>query len=651
MNLFLKRFLPWIFVAALLVLGAAVYLPGIDGPWVFDDIVNIVNNQYLRLTTLEPKALWHAAYSLESGPLKRPVSMVSFALNYLAAGPDAGTRPFKLTNIAIHFFNGALVYAFTRLFLTRYRSLRPDTFLARPVYVFAALLAFWWVAHPIAVTSVLYVVQRMASLSASFVLVGVVGYLWLRLRVVPQKPVAGWGLVVIALLLFGGLGILAKESAALLPIFLLVVDFTLFAEERPWTDWYRLPRRSRAVISIIFTFVLIGIVTTLIFYLAPTFASRDFSLLERLLTESRVLWFYLSLIYLPILGRFGLQHDDIALSHSLVSPWTTLPAVLGIVGLVVAGFYLRRRSPLISLGILWFFVAHSIESTILPLELVHEHRNYLASLGALIALLGACDALYRQVTPRSLPIALFALAFSFAAVTIIRSLQWSSPERLYISEAHNHPDSPRALGGYGALLARQGRMWDALTAFRRASALDPDEPGMLINLHIVSAWLGVPVLETEKSRIRELLAHGVLTPLTSITLDYAVGCAANSCRALAPELTIWLDILVNQRKMSTRRKSLYLYMLGRVLDAQGRSDEALRSLRSSHLYDHHYLHPLFEIVNIYLRKGDLERAQKAYQDLQHANKRSLYPRDPEVAALGEILQRRRYGDVAPELAK
>jgi tetratricopeptide (TPR) repeat protein len=139
--------------------------------------------------------------------------------------------------------------------------------------------------------------------------------------------------------------------------------------------------------------------------------------------------------------------------------------------------------------------------------------------------------------------------------------------------------------------------------------------------------------------------------LTSITLDYAVDCAVNSCRALSPELTIWLDILVNQRKMSTRRKSLYLYMLGRVLDAQGRSDDALRSLRLSHQYDHNYLHPLFEIVNIYLRKGDLERAQKAYQDLQHANKRSLYPRDREIVALGEILQRRLHGDVASELAK
>ena len=112
---------------------------------------------------------------------------------------------------------------------------------------------------------------------------------------------------------------------------------------------------------------------------------RSFTLFERLLTEGRVLWFYLGLIVFPQLEHLGLYHDDIAISTGLFTPWTTLPALVGLAWLAFLSWWTRTRAPLVSFGIAWFLIGHAMESTVLPLEIAHEHRNYLPLLGILLA--------------------------------------------------------------------------------------------------------------------------------------------------------------------------------------------------------------------------------------------------------------------------
>ena len=119
-----------------------------------------------------------------------------------------------------------------------------------------------------------------------------------------------------------------------------------------------------------------GLAAGLIYALLPAgkwlwagYELRSFTLLERLLTEARVLWFYLGLIVLPRFEAFGLYHDDISLSTGLLMPWTTLPALLGLAGLVGIAWHVRNRAPLLAFGIAWFLIGHSLESTVLPLEI------------------------------------------------------------------------------------------------------------------------------------------------------------------------------------------------------------------------------------------------------------------------------------------
>lgn len=180
---------------------------------------------------------------------------------------------------------------------------------------------------------------------------------------------------------------------------------------------------------------------------------RDFTLGQRLLTEPRVLVDYLHWTMLPDPGTLSLYHDQLPISRGLYTPWTTLPAIASLALLLCIAWWLRDRRPLIALGILWFFAAQLLTATIVPLELVYEHRNYFASIGVLLALFSLLLGLRKTI---ALPIVRGAVAslllIWFAGVTYLRAQDWSNPLRLAIAEANRHPDSPRANYEAGRLL-------------------------------------------------------------------------------------------------------------------------------------------------------------------------------------------------------
>ena len=117
-----SRFYPALILLATLLLCAGVYLPGISGPWMFDDYTNIIHNSYIHISSLSLDNLYHAAFSLESGPLRRPISMASFALNYYFAD-GLKTTPFKATNLGIHLLNILLMFWFAALVFLRVRAI------------------------------------------------------------------------------------------------------------------------------------------------------------------------------------------------------------------------------------------------------------------------------------------------------------------------------------------------------------------------------------------------------------------------------------------------------------------------------------------------------------------------------------------------
>jgi hypothetical protein len=435
-----NRLLSLIGLALLALCTVIVYHPGIGGGFVFDDLPNIVDNRELHVSRMEWGQWITAAFSSPASSIQRPLAMLTFAANIYFTGLDAAAM--KWTNIFIHCINACLVFFLSRQVLQashRGGAIRPGPKrLEWAAYATAAA----WALHPINLMAVLFVVQRMESLCHTFVFAGLILYCRGRRRMIDGR--GGWLAPLMGLVLATGIGVLVKESAALVPLYALFLEIFIFRFEggNGIVD-----RRLKALYLVIVGAPAIAATVWLWprFQFLGTVRGRDFSILERLLTEARVLVDYLQWTVMPRLGELGLYHDQFPISRGIAAPISTLFAIIFLVGLAVLAWRLRHVRPVVALGIAWFFSAHVLTASVIPLELVFEHRNYFASLGILLALVDILVA--DPVLPRVRRACAAAVACGIlllACLTFLRATEWSNPWRFSESEALKRPDSPRA---------------------------------------------------------------------------------------------------------------------------------------------------------------------------------------------------------------
>jgi len=632
-------------LGALCFLGSLAFLPGVGGPYVFDDYSNLLDNVFVKVRSLDVSSLWQAAFSLTAGPLRRPVAMVSFALNHYFAGDFSSTVPLKLTNIAIHGLNGILVFWFTTLVLRRAAS-RASSGAGKQVstqtgLLLASFVAIAWVMHPIQLTSVLYIVQRMTELSALFMLAAIIAYLHARDMGLRGKHRPARMLLALAAIVFWPLALFSKENAVLLPVFIAILEWILFRAEDPWRRLANAPRTRYAVIGVAIV-VLSALAIFGYLYAQTGYGIRTFTMGERLLTEARVLFFYIGLVIAPRLDAFGLLHDDIAVSTSLLSPWTTLPAIGGVAALLLLAIRLRSCCPLVSLGILWFFGAHLLESTIFPLEITHEHRNYLAIWGILLAAVDPVQRALASAQKKHLVWTGLALALAvFAGVTVTRANQWSSAQKLYLFEVLHHPDSAGAQAGFANVLLAQGKVDESMSAMRRASDLAPAEAGYLISLQTVASMRDLPLQKNDSEEISRRLASGPVTAVTQWALNKASDCVLDSCKTLPAPMEQWTAILIDRPSVSKNRNllSYFYYFHARALWAQGKINEAINAYRRSYEIDRNYYHPLFDLAYLFLELGRRDLARPIVDELNRLDARTTNKRTTEIRKLEERLKR------------
>lgn len=444
----------WLFLLGILALTATVYGMGVSGGYVFDDFPNIVDNAGVQPESASLPNLISAALSSPASEFKRPLASLSFAVNYLFTGLDPAAM--KVTNIVIHLLNGVLVFLLTRMLLGAEHDHKPGND-KTALWVTAA-----WLLAPINLTAVLYVVQRMESMANLAVLLGLIGYVRARRRM--QDGQHGLFFAIAALLFTAAIGVLAKETAVMVVPYAFLIECIIF-------HWARGRQRSGVDRRLIGVFIVIFAIPLVVgaSWLAPTvfdpvtWDRRDFSLGTRLLTEPRVIASYLSSIVLPLPSSLPFYYDDLAISTSPWHPWTTLPAFALIALLIATCFQVRSRTPIVSLGIALFLMGHVLTATVLPLELVYEHRNYFASFGALLALItGARAVCQRSVhTAQRVMVRTVVLASTVGLATLVTAMTaraWNSNLSLARELAIRAPDSPRAqyelgrtyiiLGGY-----------------------------------------------------------------------------------------------------------------------------------------------------------------------------------------------------------
>jgi tetratricopeptide (TPR) repeat protein len=466
----IRKTLPVALLAALIVLAVCIYAPGLKGGFIFDDYPNLEElgnyNGVVDYSTFKA-FVFHGI----SSPLGRPLSLATFLL-------DSNTWPadpysFKVTNLKIHLLVGLLVFWAT-LNLMRLLGRADD----EAIWI-ALLSASIWLLHPYMLSTTLYVVQRMAQLSALFVLIGITGYLHGRILHNRGFPGRGYVWMTASLVFSTPLAVLSKENGILLPTLLLVVEGCVGKNLPP------LSKQWKVGFLYLPTLLVAWLLLREINFSKTAWPNRPFTQPERLLTESRIIWEYLYYLCIPHVEGRGLYQDGYSFSRGIMEPTSTLISLVSLSLTLLFALLYRYRYPVFSLGLLFFLAGHLLESTTIGLELYFEHRNYLPSVFLFLPLAVVIVDIGKKYSSfLSLVVAgLVLLLLSF--FTLQRAQLWSDTEALQYYWAASTPNSPRAQAKITMRLMSLGRTEDGIRYIEKAAAAMPNSSLLAISTLIV----------------------------------------------------------------------------------------------------------------------------------------------------------------------
>lgn len=461
----MKKLWPSGLLVLALALTVASYWSGLAGPFLFDDAPNL-----RALGELGGVRDWVTlkGYVLSgwSGPTGRPLSLLSFLLddNTWPSAPEG----FKHTSLKLHLVCGLLLAWVT------YLLMRAAGRIENEAVWLAVLSASIWMLHPLMLSTTLYVVQRMTILSAIFMLAGMVGYLKGRLLLAQANGPVGpaYALMSASVILGTVLAVLSKENGALLPLLLFVAELFLRRVNEgsgPRKEWL-------AVFFVLPALAVLGYLLWLIDFSPNPWPTRPFNQVERLYSESRIMWDYLRALWFPRIEGSGLFQDGFEISRSLTQPISTLWATLGLAGIVAALPWLYRRLPYIWVALAFYLAGHLTESTVVGLELYFEHRNYAPAFFMFLPLAVGIRWLSREIGPFQAAMAGVGIVAMLAMLTWQRSQLWADSDRLQTYWAVTSPQSARGQNYLLSRLVRDKHYSEALLRANEAIERIPDSP-------------------------------------------------------------------------------------------------------------------------------------------------------------------------------
>ncbi|MFZ5555416.1 MAG: tetratricopeptide repeat protein [Pseudomonadota bacterium] len=556
----------------MLTVTAAVYWPGLSGAFLLDDYQNLKGLESLQPFDW-PRALLFSITG-PAGEFGRPVAQITFALQ--AASWPSDPFAFKLVNLGLHLINGVLVWWLIRLIGVSSRN--PQSGYWGPL---AIVVAAAWLLHPLNVSTVLYVVQRMTLLAATFSLLGLVGYLAFRIRLQQADRWRAYLAAGACLWIGGLLGTLAKEIGVLTLVYAAVLEYTVLAPvgTQRWRVW-----RVLALWTPLATLAAVFAVRFQNWILA-VYDLRTFTLGERLMTEARVLVDYLVMIVIPRPHRLGLFHDDFLVSRGLLDPPSTLVAIALIGLLLTAAAVLRRRAAIFALAVLWFLGGHLLESTFIPLELYFEHRNYLPMIGPLLVLAWLVWALLQKVKGTSPRPSFLVLASGagvlLAGITLFEARLWGDPVRQALVWGQERPRSLRAQENLGNTFAKAGRYQDAAKVFEHLTVVSPRDPTGYFLWVRAACYDSAVELPSQGRLVGALEAAersvGPAAALEQIVLDIEDG----RCPSLEPgQVKALLRVLITNARYTSLLPQLYA-LAARLEALDGRLDAAITAMDES----------------------------------------------------------------------
>ncbi|NTV14430.1 MAG: hypothetical protein HGA96_10950 [Desulfobulbaceae bacterium] len=451
----------------IILLIAASYLNTLNSPAVLDDEHSFIFTSRIQLRELSFSSLNSLTDSTFG--ITRLIPILTLAANnYFSHGQAPA---YHITNILIHIVTLLALAIFLKQLLLL-PKLTESLKTISPTYFVWAVCGLWALS-PIQTNAVTYIVQRMAALCALFYILSLALYLKARRQNSRQKSAIFFTGAALAAIC----SILSKENSATLPIAILLLE-DFFISPGTAEKFVSNLFRRHWLIFIITAIMLIPLFISVWSNYANGYGGRVFTLTERLLTESRIVVWYISLLFLPLPSRMNLDHD-FAISHSLFSPFSTILSIFLLITLLVFAYRIRRSQPLLSFGLLFFFLNLVIESSVIPLELVFEHRLYLPSVGFFISILAIFDLSLTWIIKKKRPVNLqeilcFLLIITLVACSLLttaRNNDWRDDLSIYKDMAEKSPNKSRPLTNYGMALARAKQPEKAIEFLKKAFAV------------------------------------------------------------------------------------------------------------------------------------------------------------------------------------
>lgn len=573
-----EKIMSWLPFIAIVVL-----LPAISGPLLVDDSIHLgpimawLSN---RTDTFE------LIFGNASGPFGRPISIFSFVLNALTTGQQIW--PMKLTNLALHLIT---VLCLAKLFL---RLFKRDANLVDHAKIASLAAASLWLILPQHISTVFYLIQRMTILAALFSVLACWLYVIAREQIEANRQ--NGFLLLSGVPVLAALSIFSKESGIMIPLYCLLIEMLYFPAS--------VARPRPRIIAWAFRAGVIAPCLLVAAYLAfnPGFVldgyiDRPFSMPERVMTQILVVADYFTSTFLPMVRSATVYNDDFPISHSLASQEVLI--LLVALSLIIAAILCHKNYPSFSFGIGLFFSGHLLESSILPLEIYFAHRNYLPSMGLVLAAFGLfAGFLHRYPEPtasikRILPVAFAGLILAYAFAGFNRAQLWSSNNSLIAHALVHHPTSSRMRSEIllNALYAK--RLDIALQQADIALQTSPANEKRTIQLWRILAYCyaETPQPKAELDVLQSMYADRI-SLATATALNYVSAAAeANSCPGLDSHR---LGLLANQWAINTSQ-SPYVVMVwqthlssAKLLAATGDYRAAFAQARWAFIDSGHY---------------------------------------------------------------
>jgi len=492
-----------LYILILFLGGILIYANAVHAPFEFDDDLRITFNDAVHMDKFDTASLKRAV--LESPTKSRPVPYISFAINYYFGG--LSPSGYHWVNIIIHNLCAIFLFFFFLDTLFLYSAFnKGEGKVSSCEYKFqindnaASLVAFFaallWLTHPVNTSAVTYIIQRITSMAAMFYIFSLMCYVKGRIS---QK--AAGHLTLRAKILFSGailsglLALASKQNTATLPIFILLFEWIFFRKFRP------LPKKT--IIYSAFPVIIIISIAGLYYmggnpieFLSNWYANQYFNLNQRLMTELRVVFYYISLFFFPAAVRLNLDYDY-PLSLSLFDPAATLLAFAAIIALIVLAIYQPKRHLILFFTIIWFIGNLIIESTIIPLAIIYEHRTYLPFMMPCLLISFYAYHLFKKSSWAYIGILIVAVLL-LGTETYQRNKIWQDAVVFAKDGVIKAPNKFRPWSNLAINFKKQGMTEEAVATFRKALEMEPKTPDAKLQKAHTYKYLGDALMKKEE---------------------------------------------------------------------------------------------------------------------------------------------------------